>query len=249
VHVVSDDHVRRNREFWDADATDYQAVHGAELEAQPLAWGAFRVPERDLDVLGDIDGRDVLELGCGAAQWSIALCDANARCVGLDVSIAQLGHARARSQLPLVNASGEQLPLRDAAFDIVFCDHGAVSFCDPSRLVPEVARVLRPGGLFAFCATHPLMYLTWDTERDSQGRRLEHSYDFLGLVDDGEGTIDWVLPASDWISVLGASDFVVEQLIELRAAKGATTTYTNFVQTKWARRWPAEWIWRARLAA
>lgn len=246
---MSDDHVRRNREFWDADAGDYQAVHGAELEAQPLAWGAFRIPESEVGALGDVADRDVLELGCGAAQWSIALCDAKARCVGLDVSIVQLRHARTRSQLPLLNASGEQLPLRSGSFDVVFCDHGAVSFCNPSVLVPEVARVLRSQGVFVFCATHPLVYLAWDDERERLGRRLRHSYDHLGLVDDSEGTIDWVLPAGEWISVLRAGGFVVERLVELRAPKGATTTYTDFVRPRWARRWPAEWIWRARREA
>jgi len=36
------DHERHNREFWDADADDYQAAHGARLDEAPLAWGAWR---------------------------------------------------------------------------------------------------------------------------------------------------------------------------------------------------------------
>jgi len=36
------------------------------------------------------------------------------------------------------------------SFDIVFCDHGAMTFADRHRTVPQAARVLRPGGLFAF---------------------------------------------------------------------------------------------------
>jgi SAM-dependent methyltransferase len=245
--AVTGKHVRRNREFWNADADDYQDMHGEELARQPLAWGAFRAPESKLGVLGDVAHRDMLELGCGAAQWAIALRERGARAVGLDLSIAQLRHARTRDPLPLVNANGEQLPFRDAAFDIVFCDHGAVSFCDPSTVVPEVARVLRAGGLFAFCATHPLVYLTWDEARQRQSRRLRQTYDDLGLYDDGEGTVDWVLPAGEWLALLRAHGFVLEDLIELRAAKDATTTYGEFVPAKWARRWPAEWIWRARL--
>ena len=75
----------------------------------------------------------MLELGCGAAQWAIALAARGARVIGLDVSH---GAARARTPrrsatLPLVQASGEQLPFADASFDVVFCDHGAISFCDP----------------------------------------------------------------------------------------------------------------------
>ena len=41
--------------------------------------------------------------------------------------------------VPLVQASAEAVPLADASFDIVFCDHGAMNFADPYRTVPEVA--------------------------------------------------------------------------------------------------------------
>ncbi len=60
-----------------------------------LAWGAYRVPESELRCSVDVRGRDVLELGCGAAQWSIALApDAARASSALDVSHAQLAHAR-----------------------------------------------------------------------------------------------------------------------------------------------------------
>ena len=241
------DHVRRNREFWDADSDDYQAAHGNDLTQRPLAWGAFRIPESELQVLSDIAGKDVLELGCGGAQWSIALTGTGTKCVGLDVSRSQLRHARKRAEaLALVQANGEQLPFADASFDVVFCDHGALSFCDPQQIVPEVARVLRAGGSLAFCAATPLLYLTWNTEKQKQSRRLHRSYDELGRIDLGDGTIDWVLPPGEWIRILRAHHLDVEDLIELRPPAGATTTYDEFVPPKWARRWPAEWIWKAR---
>ena len=93
-------------------------------------------------MLGEVHNRDVLEFGCGGAQWSIALAREGARPVGLDQSRAQLQHARrlqheAAIVFPLVCASGEAVPLHDATFDIVFCDHGAMSFCDPTVTVPE----------------------------------------------------------------------------------------------------------------
>ena len=67
------DHEQHNRTFWDADADDYQAAHGEALRSSPLAWGVWRIPEHELGVLGDLNGLDVLEYGCGGAQWSIAL--------------------------------------------------------------------------------------------------------------------------------------------------------------------------------
>jgi SAM-dependent methyltransferase len=245
------EHVRHNRAFWDADADAYQAAHGRRLAAEPCAWGAWRVPESELCVLGEVTGLDVLEYGCGGAQWAVALAAKGARCVGLDLFAMQLAHARRHQSIEgvgvaLVLADAERVPLRDASFDVVFCDHGATSFCDPARTVAEASRLLRPGGLFAFCVTDPLVYLTWDDARDRQTRRLVHGFDALGRVHFGEGTADWALPPGAWIAHFRAHGLVVEDLIHLRIPPGARTTYDGFVPTSWARRWPAEQIWRVR---
>jgi len=239
--------VRRNRKFWDADSADYQAAHRADLEGAPLAWGAFRVPESELHVLGDVAGRRVLELGCGGAQWSAALSALGAHAVGLDLSRAQLAHARAKAPaLAVVLADGEQPPFADRAFDVVFCDHGAMSFCDPARTLPEVARLVRPGGLFAFCNATPYPYLTWNVEKDKGTRRLLRTYDDLGRQDYGEGTVDWVLGPGDWIRLLRGHGFEIEDLLELRPPAGATTTYADFARGNFASNWPIEWIWKTR---
>ena len=241
------DHVRKNRKFWDRDADAYQAAHGEELAHQPLAWGAYRYPETDLQVLGPVDDKDVLELGCGGAQWSAALAPLGARAVGLDLSRSQLMHARrAAPHVPLLLADAEQLPFADASFDIVFCDHGAMSFCDPGRTVPEVARVIRAGGRFAFCGATPFPYLTWDPDKDKQTRRLHRTYDDLGRQDFGDVTIDWVLGPGEWVRLLRTNGFEIDDLVELRPSKDMTTTYGEFAPPKMARRWPVEWIWKAR---
>jgi len=244
-------HERRNREFWDADADDYQAAHGATLAAQPKAWGVWRIPESELGVLGDTDGLDVLEYGCGAAQWSIALARDGAHVVALDQSRAQLRHARAFAaessvRIALVCASGESVPLRSASLDVVFCDHGAMSFCEPNRSVPEVARLLRPGGRLVFSHSTPWGYLTWNTKRERMTRRLRTPYFGMRLWDTGEGTVDFHLEYGEWIRLFRTNGFVVDDLVELRAPKHASSTFGW--DPRWARRWPAEQIWCVRKA-
>jgi SAM-dependent methyltransferase len=245
---AGDDHERHNREFWDADADDYQAVHGDALAAEPRAWGVWRIPDAELGVLGDVRGLDVLEYGCGAAQWSIALVDDGARAVGLDQSHAQLRHARRRMRaagvhVPLLCAAGERVPLASGTFDVVFCDHGAMSFCDPARSVPEVARLLRPGGRLAFAHCTPLLYLTYDEQRDRQTRRLRRPYFGMRRFRLGEGTVDFQLPHGEWIRLFRAHGFVVDDLVEIRAPKRAATTWTDW-DPRFARRWPTEQIWK-----
>ena len=80
-------HAQKNRAMWEATSDDYEARHAAALAGtRAMAWGLFRIPEDELQVLGELAGKDILEFGCGAARWSIALAQAGARPVGLDLS-------------------------------------------------------------------------------------------------------------------------------------------------------------------
>ena len=129
------DQARRNREFWDSHSDDYHERNARFIE-HGLAWGLWQIPEAELQVLGDVAGKEVLELGCGAAEWSRALARAGARPVGLDNFGARLAHARAALaeeglDFPLVHASAEATPFDDASFDIVMADWGAPTFADP----------------------------------------------------------------------------------------------------------------------
>ncbi len=244
-------HADRNRESWNATSDDYQARNGPHLAASGgMAWGVWQIPEAELEVLGDVRGKEILELGCGAAQWSIALARAGARPVALDLSERQLEHARTLMaeggvDFPLVQASAEAVPLPDASFDIVFCDHGAMTFADPYLTVPEVARLLRPGGLFAFSHSSPILTIAWALDAERAGDRLVHDYFGMHAFDDGE-TIDFNLPYGEWIRLFRANGFVVEDLIEPRPAPDATSTYRDDLEREWSRRWPAESIWRLR---
>ena len=70
-----------------------------------LNWGTGRVPESQLQVLGDVTGMDILELGCGAAQWSIGLARAGApagrpRQLGPPAGAREAAHGRGRRRLP-----------------------------------------------------------------------------------------------------------------------------------------------------
>ncbi len=238
-----------NRAFWDADADAYQATHGPTLAAAPDAWGIWRIPEATVGALGAVAGLDVLEYGCGAAQLGLALAARGARVTGLDQSAAQLGHARrnattADRPLPLVAASATAAPFADASFDLVVCDHGAMSFCDPARTVPECARLLRDGGRLVFSTGTQLCYLTWDAEAGRQTRKLRTPWRPRWVVPSPDGTVDVVWSHGEWIRTLTAHDFVVDDLVELLAPPGARTTH-DFAPHAWARRWPAEEIWCA----
>jgi SAM-dependent methyltransferase len=247
-------HVRKNRRDWDRTSDEYQRDHARQLNRfDRPKWGTWGIPESSVGVLGDVRGKDVLEYGCGGGQWSICLARMGARPVGMDLSIRQLEHARrlsarARVRFPIVNADAERVPFADASFDVVFCDHGAMSFADPYRTVPEVARVLRPGGLFAFNIESPLHFVCWDDAKETVGERLMIDYHGMRRWDDGE-SVSFELPYGEWIRLFRANGFEVEDLVELRPPARATTTYEEFASHEWARRWPAENVWKLRKRA
>jgi SAM-dependent methyltransferase len=248
-------HAARNRDLWDRSSDDYQARHGPQLAAAGgAAWGVWQLPESQLRVLGDVRGRDVLELGCGAAQWSIALHAQGANVTAMDLSQRQLEHARkamaeAAAAFPLVCASAEGTPFGDASFDIVFCDHGAMTFADPHRTVPEAARILRPGGLLAFSMSTPILDLAWAPGAEHPSDRLQLDYWGLHKLDEPGEPTSFQLPYGEWIRLFVDSGLAVESLLELCPPESATSTYRDEIDHRWARRWPMEHIWRVRRVA
>ncbi len=242
---MSSSDAARNRAFWDQRADDYQESHREHIGRPEPRWGIWQLPERELQVLGEVAGLDVLELGCGAAQWSILLAAQGARCVGFDNSERQLEHARAAgADFPLVHGAAESLPFPDESFDLVFCDHGALTFADPLVVVPEVARVLRAGGLFAFSITGSLAWICWDDELDQVVPALKMDYFGLHRHEDSDGSVSFQLPVGEWIRLFRGCGLVVEDLIEPQPPEDAVTTYGY--DLGWARRWPLEQIWKVR---
>jgi SAM-dependent methyltransferase len=243
-------YVRRNRRYWEASSDEYQATHANQLNRfDRAAWGVWAIPESRVHALGEVRGLDVLEYGCGAAQWSIWLSRQGARPVGLDLSARQLDHAarlmdRAGARFPLVQADAERTPFADRSFDLVVCDHGAMTFADPRRTVPEVARLLRPGGRFVFDIASPFHHVCWDDDAEAPVERLQR--DYFGMRRWDEESVDFQLPYGEWIRLFRASSLEVEDLIELRPAANARTTYPWFAPLEWARRFPAENVWKLR---
>jgi ubiquinone/menaquinone biosynthesis C-methylase UbiE len=215
---------RANRQDWDAYADEYQATHGMFLRDVGFLWCPEGVQEAQARVLGDVSGRTVLEVGCGAAQCARWLRTRGARAVGLDLSGRQLQHARRIDdatgvRVPVVQGTATALPFGDASFDVVFSAFGALQFVrEAERAVAEAARVLRPGGTFAFSVTHPVRW-TMPDDPTSDGLVVTSSYwDRTPYVEEDEhGRTSYVehhRTLGDWVAHLADHGFALTRLLE-----------------------------------
>jgi SAM-dependent methyltransferase len=241
-----------NRSLWtqvNADFTDADADRA--WAASEITWGLFRVPEKQLNTLGDVTGLDVVELGCGTAYFSGWLARAGARPVGVDLTAAQLETARRCQQkhglsFPLVQASGDDVPLPDNSFDLAVSEYGASVWCDPERWIAEAARLLRPGGRLVFLTNSVLVTLCvpqdegFATDRLMRGQRDTRRVRWPG------GGIEFHPSHGDWIRILRANGFTVEALHELYAGDGSRSPdFYEIAGPEWAHQWPVEDLWVA----
>jgi ubiquinone/menaquinone biosynthesis C-methylase UbiE len=216
---------RANGPDWDRYADEYQATHGAFLGDTGFVWGPEGHTEADLRVLGQVEGKDVLEVGSGAGQCSRWVRTQGGRAIGLDLSHRQLQHSRRIDEttgvvVPSVLGTATELPFATATFDIVFSSFGALQFvAEIDHAVAEVRRVLRPGGRFAFSITHPTRWMFPD-DPDEGGLTASQSYwDRTPYVevDDATGRVAYVehhRTLGDWVAVLAGRGFVITDLLE-----------------------------------
>jgi SAM-dependent methyltransferase len=247
------DYVTRNRDLWTTTNAEYTDVDAARSWVkEDITWGVFGVPEKEVDVLGDVADLDVVELGCGTAYFSAWLAKRGARPVGVDVTPAQLETARrcmveTGIEFQLVEASAEEVPLPDASFDLAFSEFGASIWCDSYRWIPEAHRLLRAGGRLVFLRSSPLVILCAVEEPDSTSEQLQRPQRGMHRLEWSDGGVEFHLAHGDMLRLLRGTGFEVEDLIELYAPEGAEThEYYSYVTAEWARQWPSEEIWVAR---
>jgi len=112
-------------------------------------------------ILGDVQGKRVLDAGCASGELTRLLLARGANVVGIDRSEALLKIARERTgaaaELHCADISSELAFLQDGTFDAVVSSltlHYLQSWDVPLR---EFFRVLRPGGTFVMSTHHPAM--------------------------------------------------------------------------------------------
>jgi len=142
---------------------------------------------RELQRRIPLDCRRVLDLGCGAGNWSAAIAQRlpTAEVIGVDVGAEFIAAATRTHGAPRVSFAVEdfaELSFADGTFDCVYADNSLEHAYDVARTFSEILRVLSPGGLLvaaipadALNPSHICDNHTWKTASRDARMRLEHA--------------------------------------------------------------------------
>ena len=245
------EHVRRNRAYWDEKAISYATAGHRHWAAAEPSWGIFGVPERDLRVLRTWPAATRSSSGAGPPTsrrgshgWGRGRSESTPGAPDRD---RPRPPARVRAGIPLIHGNAESVPLADASFDLAISEYGASIWADPYRWIPEASRLLRPGAELVFLVNGTLFMLCAPDEEDvPPGDRLHRPYFGMHRFEwPDDPSVEFHLGYGDWIRLLRANGFDIEDMIEVRPAADATTTWPA-ITLEWARNWPCEEIWKAR---
>lgn len=221
-------HARRAaRHWWDGDAQSYLRDHGPDIGDVDVLWCPEGLRESEVQLLGPPDqlqGKTILEMGCGSAPVSRWLQTVGAHPVGFDLSMGMLDQARRIGErtgivVPLVQADASSFPFASASFDVVVSAFGAVAFvAEPDRVMAEAARVLRPGGQLLFSTNHPMRWIFPDSPHVSD-LQVQSSYfdadDYVEVDDQDQPTyVETHRTMGQRIRDLVAAGLVIDDVIE-----------------------------------
>jgi SAM-dependent methyltransferase len=153
----------QNRLSWN-EATAAHNSHKGDQAAFFRAGGDPLFPE-ELELLGELNGVELLHLQCNAGQDTLSLARRGARVTGVDISDEAIRFAGELSDATGIAAAFERADVYDwldtaaregRSFDVVFSSYGAVGWLSDLRAWARgIAGVLRPGGRFVLVEFHP----------------------------------------------------------------------------------------------
>jgi SAM-dependent methyltransferase len=207
-------------DFWEGQAERW--VRWAREPGHDSYWLFHR--DRFLELVPP-PGRLTVDIGCGEGRLSRDLKALGHNMVAIDRSATMVEHARAADpELDVRVADAAELPLEDAAADLVVSFMSLMNTDDLEGAVREAARVLSPGGRYCVAITHPLNTAGSFASREPdalftiEGSYFERTAREVPVERDGlEMTfLDAHRPLGDYFDALEAAGFVVERLREIR---------------------------------
>jgi SAM-dependent methyltransferase len=225
--------------------------HGPEGPQTTVAvYGADMPTEADLRLLGRVQGKRVLDLGCGVGQAAVTFARQGAKVIGVDVSADRLAAARRLADEEGVHVELHRADLAELAFvradtmDAAFSAFALAEVVDLNRVFRQVHRVLKPEAPLVFTLPHPAFLML--NPRAAKPLRVVRAYDDptpLRWTRGADERTDHPRTIGQIFTALGRANFRVDTLLEPTApAGGAHSPWFADVM----RHVPATVLFRAR---
>lgn len=177
--VAMDDIAKYNQERWEELAKNYALFSRPALDLDPVS--AREMVDAE-GMMGDVRGKDVLCLASGGGQQSVAIALLGANVTVFDLSATQLQRdleAAAHYDLHITAIQGDMRDLTtfaERSFDIVWHPY-SINFVPDARVVlREVARVLRPNGLYRMMCANPFILGVGEEDWNGEAYPLTQPY-------------------------------------------------------------------------
>ena len=176
-----------NRRAWNEAAPRHAAHNNAAMfiAARDPNWVSFEGEILATLQALDLQGKDVIQLGCNNGRETLSLRNLGAaRCVGVDAAAEFLEHGRemiriagAEDQVELVESDIYELPSEFAgAFDLVLVTIGVISWMPDLPAFFEVAHgLLKPGGRLVMEEMHPVLFM-YEADPEGGASTVQYSY-------------------------------------------------------------------------
>ncbi|QRV01398.1 class I SAM-dependent methyltransferase [Arcanobacterium phocisimile] len=219
----ADNPINANEKWWSENAGDYLTEHGEILGDNDFIWGPEGLREADIEFLGTLTQKKVLEIGAGAAQCSRYLASRGIDVVATDLASGMLTHAEKLNhtygiEFPLIQADARQLPFDDDSFDVIFTSFGVLPFVpELTEVHNEVSRVLRTGGIWAYSALHPTRWMFPDDPTENGLTAIRSYFDRTPYIERNDATLDYAEfhhTLADHMNSLVDSGFTIDELFE-----------------------------------
>jgi ubiquinone/menaquinone biosynthesis C-methylase UbiE len=228
--------------------------HGTDLPTDTVRFG----PDLDdatlaklIGSVGTLEGRRVLDLGCGAGSAAVSLARRGARVIAVESSTARLTQARAAADLAEVKVEFHHSDLADLAFlradsiELVMAVYSLAGVQDLGRVFRQLHRIMRPDAALVMSLPHPFsMMLELDQDEQSTPylTRDAWSDQAVSWRAGGDEGVTHVHQISDVFTHLIRSNFRIDALIEPPPVEGRRSVHWSAL-TEWV---PSTVILRAR---
>jgi SAM-dependent methyltransferase len=187
--------------------------------------------------------KNALDVGCGEGRFCRMLKSCGVKVVGIDPTPALIAAARARDVRGIyLKARAERLPFRDDAFDLVVSYLSLIDIPDVEAAIPELARVLRPGGTLLIANLTSFNTACGESGwiKDGGGRRLYYPIDnylqerTMWIEYRGIRVINHHRPLSTYLQALLAAGLVMTHFDEPAPTPDAPASRANgYARAPW----------------